>query len=94
MAKVIPIYKAGEKHIFSNYRPVSVLSQFSKIPEKKFSTRLKNFINKHNMCDQQYGFRANRKTSHALIQLVEEITTAIEHQKYAVGDILGSHEGI
>ena len=34
MAKVIPIYKADEKHTLSNYRPVSLLSQFSKLLEK------------------------------------------------------------
>lgn len=33
-AKVIVIYKAGDTYVFSNYKPVSSLSQFSKILEK------------------------------------------------------------
>ena len=33
-AKVIPLFKAGDVDTFSNYRPVSLLSQFSKILEK------------------------------------------------------------
>lgn len=34
IAKIIPMYKAGDKHCFTNYRPVSLLPQFSKILEK------------------------------------------------------------
>jgi len=39
-AKVIPLYKNGSKHHFTNYRPVSLLPQFSKILEKVFNNRL------------------------------------------------------
>ena len=30
-AKIIPIFKAGDVDIFTNYRPISILSSFSKI---------------------------------------------------------------
>ena len=36
IAKVIPIFKSGLKDSFTNYRPVSLLPQFSKILEKTF----------------------------------------------------------
>ena len=39
-AKVIPLFKAGDRYEFSNYRPVSVLPQFSKILEKVYNKRL------------------------------------------------------
>lgn len=31
VAKVIPLFKIGDRHHFTNYRPVSLLHQFSKI---------------------------------------------------------------
>uniref|UniRef100_A0A671WXI2 Reverse transcriptase domain-containing protein n=1 Tax=Sparus aurata TaxID=8175 RepID=A0A671WXI2_SPAAU len=52
-------------------------------------SRLNDFITKHNiLSDQQYGFRANRTTSLALMEFVEEITSAIENKEYAIGIFL------
>ncbi len=85
-AKVIPLYKSGNRHHFTNYRPVSLLPQFSKILEKLFNNRLDKFIDKHKLLtDSQYGFRAHRSTSLALLELIEEITNSIEQKKHAVG---------
>ena len=49
IAKVIPIYKTGAKDEFNNYRPISLLPQFSKILEKLFDDRLEQFICKNNI---------------------------------------------
>ena len=46
IARVIPLFKSGDKHVFTNYRPVSLLPQFSKILEKLFNNRLDSFIEK------------------------------------------------
>ena len=86
VAKVIPLHKSGDSHIFNNYRPISLLSQFSKILEKLFVKRLDNFIDKNNLLiDSQYGFRSGRSTSMALIELVERLSNCIENKNYAVG---------
>jgi len=62
VAKVIPLFKAGNKNDLSNYRPVSLLPQFSKILEKRFVKRLDRFINKYNiLIEQQYGFQAKHR---------------------------------
>ena len=85
-AKVIPVYKAGDKNLFTNYRPISLLSQFSKILEKIFSARLDSFIDKHNLLiDGQYGFRSGRSTTMALMELVEGVTSSMDNNKYALG---------
>ena len=52
-------------------------------------SRLNDLITKHNiLSDQQYGFRANRTTLLALMEFVEEITTAIEKKEYVIGIFL------
>lgn len=85
-AKVIPLYKDRDRKQFTNYRPVSLLSQFSKILEKLFASRLENFIDKYDpLADCQYGFRSNRTTSMVLIDLTEEITSAVDNNKFAEG---------
>ena len=48
LAKVIPLYKTGKQNVFTNYRPVSLLPQFSKILDKLFSEQLDVFIEKQN----------------------------------------------
>lgn len=49
IAKVIPLYESGNQHLFTNYRPVSLLPQFSKILEKLFAERLNNFLEHHKL---------------------------------------------
>jgi hypothetical protein len=86
IAKVLPLFKSGDKDKFTNYRPVSLLPQFSKILEKLFVKRLDNFIDKFNLLDKsQYGFRANSSTSLALLELTEEITNALDDKKTTIG---------
>ena len=83
IAKVIPIFKSGEKCVFTNYRPVSLLPQFSKLLEKLFCARLDKFISKSNiLCEGQYGFRSNRSTSLAIIDLIENILSMLDKKKY------------
>ena len=86
IARVIPIFKNGDVKEFSNYRPASILPQFSKILEKVFHNRLMSFINDRQILNNsQFGFRKNMSTALAIIELVEEITTAIDEGKTTVG---------
>jgi len=75
IAKIIPIYKSGDSKSLTNYRPISILSVFSKIFEKIISIRLKQFITSNNILhENQFGFRGGLLTSMALLQLVDELT--------------------
>ena len=85
-AKVIPLFKSGDKSQFTNYRPVSLLPQFSQVLEKLFCNRLNKFIDRHKiLSNNQYGFRNNHSTSLALIDLVEELTNSIDNKKITIG---------
>ena len=47
---------------------------------------MEKFINKHNILhDCQFGFRAGRSPSMALLSLIENITTSLDDHKHAVG---------
>ena len=68
-ARVVPIFKSGPKTEVSNYRPISLLSSFSKIYEKLMHVRIANFLNRNNSIHElQYGFRSGRSCEHALLK--------------------------
>ena len=85
-AKVFPIFKAGDSKQMNNYRPISVLTVFSKIFEKLMYTRLFNYLNKHDaIYKYQFGFRAGFGTNLALTTLVDKIVSALERGNYMLG---------
>ena len=57
LAKVIPVYKKGDQQECNNYRPISLLSNISKLIEKLLYNRLHKFLNQ-NKClfNYQFGF--------------------------------------
>ena len=83
IAKIIPIYKSGDKFDVSNYRLISILSPISKILEKLIHVRAINVFNKHSvLLPTQYGFRANHSTSHALTDVLASLYDNINDEKY------------
>ena len=62
-----------------NYRPISLLSNIEKILEKLMYKRVYQFLTENNiMYDLQFGFRQNVSTSHALINLTENIRQGLD----------------
>ena len=45
LAKVIPVYKADDSHIYGNYRPISLLPTLSKVYEKVVAKQLTAYLN-------------------------------------------------
>ena len=74
MAEVIPIHKSKEKHIATNYRPISLISNLAKMLEKLIYNRITNFINKCEiLAKNQYGLRKNKSTKDALSLITNTI---------------------
>ena len=71
IAKVLPVYKSGEKSELCNYRPISIRSSISKALEKLIHIRSSTFLNKHSiLLPTQCRFRANHSTIHALLDVI------------------------
>ena len=83
-ADVCPIHKKGEKHKCENYRPISLLSNISKIFERIMYSRLDDFLNVSEIIYKfQFGFRKHYSTNHALLSIVEQIRSALDKNMFS-----------
>ena len=86
-AVVTPLFKKGEKTTVSNYRPISILSSFSKILERVMYKQLQDHLEKYSiLAQEQFGFRSNSTTNKAIYKLTNEILNALNN-KLIVGGI-------
>jgi hypothetical protein len=68
--------------ILSNYRPILLLSSFSKFLEKVLYNRLIEYLNNNKILNsQQFGFRKNLATEDAIFKLIQEILTSLNCKK-------------
>ena len=78
-SQVIVLFKKGDKTLPGNYRPFSLLLQFSKIFEKIIKNQMNEFMNTFSKINEsQFGFRQNSSTNDALNYLMENITNNLE----------------
>ena len=85
-AKVIPVYKKDSNLDFSNYRPISLLSNFEKILERLMYNRIYKFFSDNNLIySLQFGFRQKYSTVHALISLTESIRKNLDEGNIGCG---------
>ena len=85
-ADVCPIHKKSEKTKCENYRPISLLSNISKIFERVMYDRLDNFLTSLEIIYKfQFGFRKTYSTNHALLSIVEQIRNALDKKMFSCG---------
>ena len=86
LAKVTPVFKKGSTQDKDNYRPISVLSVFSKIFEKVMYKRLYAYLECHNILySLQFGFRQKCSTNHAVISIAESIRSSVDNKEFGCG---------
>jgi len=79
IARVIPIFKKGDKKDLNNYRPVSLLPSISKIYERIIHEQLMNYFVQNNILSpNQYGFRPKHSTNLAAVEIIDRLTKSLD----------------
>lgn len=85
-ALVKPIPKKGDDSQMVNYRPISLLSSFSKIFEHVICTRLANFMDACSLlAESQHAYRKSKSTQTAIFQFMQGVLGAIERDELVLG---------
>ena len=70
--------------MLTNYRPISLLPSLSKLIERLICNRLLSFFTRNNtIVPTQYGFRHNRSTIHAILDLITSCLDNINNKKFS-----------
>ena len=86
IASVCPIYKKGDRNKCENYRPISLLSNLSKLFERAMHTRLYSFLDSNNsLYELQFGFRHKFSTNHALLSITDKIRDNLDNKTFSCG---------
>ena len=83
IAKVIPIFKKGDKSNLNNYRPISLLPVLSKVLEKVINKQITSKLDELKLIDDnQYGFRTGHSTEDAVLKFIDYIEKAKKKYKH------------
>ena len=87
LAKIVPVFKKGNKNKIENYRPIANQCSTSKIFEKLILKQI-NYLEQKNKldftCKQQHGFKKNKSTATAGLLLQSLISHATDSNNYAL----------
>ena len=86
IAQVTPLFTSGDAEKVTIYRPISVLPVFSKILQRIMYNRIYKHLKNNNLLfDKQFEFQLNNSTKHAILQLVNDISSSFERGEYTLG---------
>ena len=85
VSKIIPVFKKGIDTLPYNYRPISMLTTFSKIFEKVMVKRLRDYLTHYDiLTNNQFGFRTGYSTDLAIHKLCQSIYNTLDNKKYQI----------
>jgi len=85
IAKVVPVFKSGDRLAMDNYRPISLLPALSKIMEKIVANRLLKFFDQHSVLSQwQFGFRPRHSTLHPMVHFMNHVSEALNKKQHTI----------
>ena len=82
VAEVRPLYKNDGRADKSNYRPISILSNVSKLYERCLYNQLYDYFDKNIFSKYQCGFRKGFSTQHALLVMIEKMKIARDNKEF------------
>jgi hypothetical protein len=87
IAKILPIFKKGDRDKINNYRPISILPAISKILETIIHRRLTSFLENEIkiISDKQNGFRQNKSTSNTIQNFIHNVIRGVENKEQVIG---------
>ena len=89
IARVIPLFKSGDKYKKENFRPMSILHFIGKIFEKCMHKRLLIFFKRfHVISNSQFGFLSNRCTVDAITKFSDNIYNCFNNGEFMISVLL------
>ena len=80
IAKVVPIFKSGDKNTLTNFRTISLLTTLEKLVHIKAI----RFLEKQSvLTPKQFGFRTNFSTTLAIVDVITFCFNNIEKKPYS-----------
>ena len=89
IAKVVPIHKAVDNTMFTNYRPISLLPAASKVFERAIHDQLYSYFEDNHLFNKsRYGFRKRHSTEFACLELTDKLYGLMDKSKMPIGIFL------
>ena len=77
-AKIVPVYKKGDKGKAENYRPISLTSIICKMLEHIIDSNIRAHLDRHKiLTDAQHGFRQKKSCETQLITTIRDFAESI-----------------